>query len=133
MLNTLFHHSMNALPLNKRIDKVLERYDCFGPITCLCLKMTPDQVEAHISDLGSEITKASPDTFKVYFSNTSYNGSSHKLSLLWRKRGSQLGHFCYIVELILAEVEQNIICRLQEFSNDQLLELWNSFSRFGDA
>ena len=118
MLNTLFYHSMNALPLNKRIDKVLERYDCFGPIAHLCLEMTPDQVEAHISDLGSDITKASTDAFKIYFSNMLYDGSLHKLSLLQRKRGSRLGYFRYTVELILAKVEQNIICRLQEFSDD---------------
>jgi hypothetical protein len=48
-------------------------------------------------------------------------------------RGSALGNGRITTDLISFAVEQQVVQRLKEFSDDQLLDMWTNFSKFGDA
>jgi hypothetical protein len=136
MLSPLIHHSTKSLFEEKSIDDVLRRYDDLGPTARFCLELTPDQVESVIRSRDRKIASASPDLFKKVFldgAQMEYNVLSHKICLLWRKRGSLLGHADYTAKLISAAVEQRVAQRIEEFTTDQLLDIWNSFSKFSDA
>jgi hypothetical protein len=98
--------------------------------------MTSDQVANHISDREKSIIKTSPDLFKDHFSNgaeMSYNAFLHKICLIWRLRGSPLGYGCFTIKLISGEVQQQVVERLAVFNDDQLLDMWTWFSKFGNA
>ena len=132
MLSPLFQHSTKNIYLDKQIDEVLERYDRLGPTARFCFEMTSDQLANHISDREKSIAKTSPD----HFSNgaeMSYNTFSHKICLIRRLRASPLGYGRFTVELISGEVQQQVVERLAAFNDDQLLDMWTRFSKFGDA
>jgi hypothetical protein len=136
MLSPLFQHSTKNIYLNKHIDEVLQRYDRLGPTARFCLEMTSNQVANHIADREKSITKTSPDLLKDHFSSgaaTSYNTFSHKICLIRRFRGSALGYGRFTIELISGEVQQQVGERLRAFNDDQLLDMWTWFSKFGDA
>jgi hypothetical protein len=136
MLSPLFHHSTKNIYLTKRIDDALQSYDRLGPTARFCFEMTPDQVANHISDREKSIAKTSPSLFKDHFSNgaeMSYNTFLHKICLIRRLQGSQLGYGRFTTELITGEVQQQVVQRLAEFNIDQLLDIWTHFSKFGDA
>ena len=48
-------------------------------------------------------------------------------------RGSALEDRRFTTSFISAPVEQQVVQRLQELSEDQLLEMWTNFSKFGNA
>jgi hypothetical protein len=132
MLSPLFHHSAKNLSSNKGIHDVLQRYDRLGPTARFCLEMTPDQVATYITDRDKSIANTSLDRFREHFSNgveMSYDTFSHKICLIRRTRGSRLGYGDFTTELISAAVEQKVVQRLEEFSQDQLLDLWTNFWR----
>ena len=136
MLSPLFQHSTKNIHSNKQIDEVLERYDRLGPTARFCLEMTSDQVANHIADRDKSISRTSPDLFKDHFLNSaemSYNTFSHKICLIRRLRGSRLGFGRFTIELISGEVQQQVVERLATFNDDQLLDMWTLFSKFGDA
>jgi hypothetical protein len=133
MLSPLFHHSTEILFPNKGID-ALRRYDLLGPIARLCLQLTPAQLVSYISDRDNEIANSSPDLISKCFSNSarlSFDTLSHKICLIRRLRGSQLGEGRYTVGPLSDAVKQQVIQKLlEELSADQLLKLWAKFSRF---
>jgi hypothetical protein len=50
-----------------------------------------------------------------------------------RSRGSGLGGRRVATDLISVAVEERVVQRLEQFSDDQLLDMWNNFSTFRDA
>ncbi|KAH9971864.1 hypothetical protein BGW80DRAFT_1253135 [Lactifluus volemus] len=117
-----------------KVMKALRRYDLLGPIARLCLQLTPVQLETYIFDRDIVITNASPDLISKCFSNSaqlSFDTLSHKICLIRRMRGSQPGEERYTIGFLSAAVEQKVIQKLEEFSDDQLLKMWAMVSRFG--
>jgi hypothetical protein len=136
MLSPLIHHSTKSLFEEKEIDDVLRRYDHLGPTARFCLALTPDQVDRHIYDRDTQIASTSPDLFKKLSSDAArmeYDALSHKICLVRRKRGSVLGHAKYTTEFISIAAEQKVAQRIEDFTIEQLLDIWNSFSRLSDA
>ncbi|KIL53933.1 hypothetical protein M378DRAFT_972397, partial [Amanita muscaria Koide BX008] len=121
---------------NQKLDDVLQRYDSLGPTARFCFNLTSDEIALHTSDRDSAIDSASPDLLKKLFSSSSrlsLDAFSHKICLIRRMRRSALGYGRITTDLISVAVEQQVVQRLEEFSDDQLLDMWNNFSKFGDA
>ena len=136
MLSPLFYHSSKLLSPSNKIDDVLQRYDRLGPTAHFCLEIMHDQVETLITDRDTAIAATGPDLLKSHLLNgvkMSYDTFSDKICLVRRTRGSPLGHGKYTASLISADVEQKVVQCLERFSDDQLLDMWSSFSNFGDA
>ena len=79
---------------------------------------------------------SSPDDLKKLFSDSSrlsLDTSSHKICLIRRMRGSVLGDGRFTTEFISAAVRQKVVQRLEEFGDEQLLDIWTIFSKFGEA
>ena len=128
--------STNILHSNQGLDDMLQRYDSLGPTACFCFELSPDEIAHDIFERDSAINSTSPDLLKQLFSSSkqlSLNSLSHKICLIRRMPGSALGARCVTADLISVTVEQLLVQRLEEFSNDQLLDMWTSFSKFGDA
>lgn len=118
------------------LDYVLQRYNSLGPTARFCFELTPDEVARHISDRDMAINSTGPDLLKKLFSSSSrlsLDTFSHKICLIRRMRGSALGDGRITTDLISVAVEQQVVQRLEEFSDDQLLDMWTNFSKFGDA
>jgi len=129
-------YATNILHSNQGLDRVLQRYDSLGPTARFCFELTPDEVACHISDRDSAIDSTSPDLLKKLFSSSSrlsLDTFSNKICLIRRMRGSALGDGRVTTDLISVAVEQQVVQKLEEFSDDQLLDMWTNFSKFGDA
>ncbi len=114
---------------------MFRRYDSLGPTPRFCFCLTPDEVTGHISDRDHAINRTSPD-LRMFFSDSSrlsLDALSHIICLIRRMPGSALGDRCVTTDLISVEVKQQAVQRLEEFSDDQLLDMWTNFSKFGDA
>ncbi|KAK2460049.1 hypothetical protein APHAL10511_007926 [Amanita phalloides] len=121
---------------DQTLDKVLKKYDSLGPTANFCFELTSDEIARHTSDRHRAIENTSPDRFKQLFSDSSglsFDTLSHKICLVRRKQGSALGDGNITTDLISVEVEQQVVQRLEKFSDDQLLDMWTYFSKFGDA
>jgi hypothetical protein len=135
---TPLQHSYRSIILfsHQSLDKVLKKYDSLGPTARLCFELTPGQIERHTYDLHYSIENTSPDQLKYLFSagsRLSLDTLSDKICLIRRKRGSTLGAGIVTTDFISVEVKQEVVQRLEEFSGNQLLDMWNNFSKFGDA
>ncbi|KAK2461336.1 hypothetical protein APHAL10511_006863 [Amanita phalloides] len=129
-------YATNIVYLNQGLDDALQRYDSLGPTARFCFELSPDEVARHISERDNAINRISPDLLKQLFlssSGLSLDNFSHKICLIRRKRGSALGDGRVTADLISVAVEQQVVQRLEVFSNDQLLDMWTNFSKFGDA
>jgi hypothetical protein len=136
VLSPLLHHSANILPSHQGLDDVLQRYDSLGPTARFCFKLTSDEVAVHISNRDSDIGGTTPDLLKKLFSNgaqLSLDTFSHKICLIRRMRRSTLGDGRLTTDLISVTVKQQVQKRLQEYSEDQLLDLWTNFSNFANG
>ena len=112
------------------------RYDHLGPTARFCLELTPKEVRDHLSDRDTSITNTGPDLIRWLFSNgtkMSLDAFSHKICLIRRTQRSvwDAGHFT--TSLICPPVEQQVVQILEQFGENQLLEMWTTFSKFGDA
>jgi hypothetical protein len=115
---------------------VFWRYDHLGPTARFCLELTPEEVTAHLSDRDTSINNTGPDLFRRLFSNAtkmSLDAFSHKICLIRRARKSVRDPGRLITSLICPPVEQQVVQILEQFGENQLLELWTTFSKFGDA
>ncbi|KAF8343320.1 hypothetical protein F5887DRAFT_886901, partial [Amanita rubescens] len=129
-------YATNILHLNRRLDDVLQKYDSLGPTAGFCFELTPDEITHHISDRDSAIDSISPDLFKNPFSSSSrssFETFSHKICLIRRMRGSELGDWRVTIDLISDAVEQQVVQRLEKFSDGQLLDMRTNFSMFGNV
>ena len=126
MLSPL-QHSANILHPNQRLHDVLQRYDSLGPTARFCFDLTCDEVTRHISDRDKTIYRTSPDDLKKLLfdsSRLSLDTLSHEICLVRRMRGSALGDGGFTTEFISAAVRQKVIQRLEQFSDEQLLDMW---------
>ncbi|KAF8222024.1 hypothetical protein L208DRAFT_1455233 [Tricholoma matsutake] len=121
---------------NQGLDDVLQRYNSLGPTARFCFQLTPNEVTCHFSDHDTAINSTGPDLLKKLFSSSSrlsLDTFSHKICLIRRMRGSALGDGRITTDLISVAVEQQVVQRLEEFSDDQLLDMWTNFLKFGGA
>jgi hypothetical protein len=121
---------------DQSLDNVLKKYDSLGPTARFCFELTTDEIARHTSDRHRAIENTSPDRLKQLFSNSlglSFDALSHKICLIQRMRGSALGDGSITTDFISVEVEQQVVQWLEKFSDDQLLDMWTNFSKFGDA
>ncbi|KAM6492524.1 hypothetical protein JOM56_012248 [Amanita muscaria] len=121
--------------LDKGGDQVC-RYDSLGPTARFCFDLTSDEIARHNSDRYRAIEKTNPDLLKKLFLDSfgmSFGALSQKICLVRRMRGSALGDGRVTTDLISVEVEQQVVQKLERFSDDQLLDMWTTFSKFGDA
>ena len=135
MLSPL-QHSANTLHPSQPLHDVLQRYNSLGPTACFCFELTCDEVIIHISDLDRIIYKTSPDDLKNIFKDSSWlslDTLSHKICLVRHMQGSALGNRGFTTEFISATVREKVEQRLEHFSDEQLLDIWNMFLRFGEA
>ncbi|KAF8344462.1 hypothetical protein F5887DRAFT_971369 [Amanita rubescens] len=129
-------YAIKFLFSNQKLHDVLVRYDSLGPTARFCFELTSDEVTGHNSDRDNAINETSPDLLKKFFSDSSrlsLDALSHKICLIRRRPGPALGDRRITTDLISVTVEQRVVQRLEEFSDDQLLDMWNNFLKFGDA
>ena len=120
----------------QKLDDVLQKYDSLGPTARFCFGLTRDEIARHTSERHCAIKKTSVDHLKQLFSDSSgmsFGDLSHKICLVRRMRGSALGDGKVTIDLISVEVEQQVVQKLEKYSDDQLLDMWTNFSKFGDA
>ena len=135
MLSPL-QYSANILHPNQGLHDVLQRYDSLGPTAHFCFDLTCDEVTRHISDRDRAIYRTSPDDLKKLFfdsSRLSLDTLSHKICQVRRMQGSALGDGGFTTEFMSTAVRQKVVQRLEQFSDEQLLDMWTIFSKFGDA
>ncbi|KAH9970587.1 hypothetical protein BGW80DRAFT_1176049 [Lactifluus volemus] len=129
-------YATEKLYTGKQILEVLWRYDTLGPTARFCFELKSLQIQDLISDRDCEIADADLDLFTQHFSKKgqiSYNAFSHSFYLIRRMRGSPLGSGRFTVDLITVGVGQQVLQKLEDFSIDELLGMWKTFSRFTDA
>ena len=120
-----------VLNSNQKLDDVLQRYDSLCPTTPFCFDLTSDEIACLTSDCHHTIEKTSPDHLKQLFSNSSrmsFGALLHKICLVWHMQGSALGDGRVTTDLILVKVEQQVVQKLEKYSDDQLLDMWTNFS-----
>jgi hypothetical protein len=121
---------------DQSLDKVLKTYGSLGPIARLCFELTSDEIARYTQDRHRAIENTSPDRLKQLFSDNSGSSPdtlSHKICVVRRVRRSKLGFGDVMTDFILVDVQQQFVQKLERFSDDQLLEMWANFSKFGDA
>lgn len=126
----------SVLYSNQSLDDALEKYDSLGPTARFCFELTPGEIERHVTDRLIAIRNSSPHHLRQLFTASgrlSLDHLSHKICLIRRKRGSTLDGGTASTNFISVNVKQEVVQRLEEFSDDQLLEMWHNFSKFGDA